>query len=155
MALLLIFAFVAGAGTAITPCVLPVLPALLSAGATGGRRRPLGLVAGLLVTFTIAVAALASLVQGVGLADGAARTVAVVVLIAFGMAPISAEFPAFSPARGSVSAGRFMRQAIIRGRFLARRWAFEGPVGSEHRGCESSATGSSQQGRASVLRRGD
>ena len=31
-----------GAGTALTPCVLPVLPALLSASATGGRRRPLG-----------------------------------------------------------------------------------------------------------------
>src|SRR5436305_1759622 len=39
MPLLLLFAFVAGAGTAITPCVLPVLPALLSAGAVGGRRR--------------------------------------------------------------------------------------------------------------------
>jgi cytochrome c biogenesis protein CcdA len=36
VALLLIFAFVAGAGTAITPCVLPVLPALLSAA---GRHR--------------------------------------------------------------------------------------------------------------------
>ena len=45
MALLILFAFVAGAGTAITPCVLPVLPALLSASATGGRRRPLGIVA--------------------------------------------------------------------------------------------------------------
>ena len=31
------------------PCVLPVLPALLSAGATGGRRRPLGIVIGLAV----------------------------------------------------------------------------------------------------------
>ena len=30
MALLLLFALIAGAGTAITPCVLPVLPALLS-----------------------------------------------------------------------------------------------------------------------------
>ena len=44
MALLVAFAFLAGAGTAISPCVLPVLPALLSAGATGGRRRPLGIV---------------------------------------------------------------------------------------------------------------
>jgi cytochrome c biogenesis protein CcdA len=38
--LLLLFALIAGAGTAITPCVLPVLPALLSASAVGGRRRP-------------------------------------------------------------------------------------------------------------------
>jgi len=48
--LLMAFAFVAGAGTAITPCVLPVLPALLSASAAGGRRRPLGIVLGLAVT---------------------------------------------------------------------------------------------------------
>jgi cytochrome c biogenesis protein CcdA len=44
MLLLLVFAIVAGAGTAITPCVLPVVPALLSASAVGGRRRPLGIV---------------------------------------------------------------------------------------------------------------
>jgi cytochrome c biogenesis protein CcdA/thiol-disulfide isomerase/thioredoxin len=85
MLLLLIFAVVAGAGTAITPCVLPVLPALLSASAVGGRRRPLGIVLGLAVTFTVAIVALAQLVNGVGLAKGAARTFAVVVLIAFGL----------------------------------------------------------------------
>jgi cytochrome c biogenesis protein CcdA/thiol-disulfide isomerase/thioredoxin len=85
MILLLLFALIAGAGTAITPCVLPVLPALLSASALGGRRRPLGIVLGLAVTFTIAIVALAQLVNGVGLAKGAARTFAVVVLIAFGL----------------------------------------------------------------------
>src|SRR5581483_5778188 len=84
MLLLLLFALIAGAGTAITPCVLPVLPALLSASALGGRRRPLGIVLGLAVTFTIAIVALAQLVKGVGLASGAARTLAIVVLIAFG-----------------------------------------------------------------------
>jgi cytochrome c biogenesis protein CcdA/thiol-disulfide isomerase/thioredoxin len=84
MLILLLFAFIAGAGTAITPCVLPVLPALLSASAAGGRRRPLGIVLGLAVTFTVAIVALAQLVQGVGLAAGAARTLATVVLIAFG-----------------------------------------------------------------------
>jgi cytochrome c biogenesis protein CcdA/thiol-disulfide isomerase/thioredoxin len=85
MLLLLLFALIAGAGTAITPCVLPVLPALLSASASGGRRRPLGIVLGLAVTFTIAIVALAQLVKGVGLAGGAARTLAIVVLIAFGL----------------------------------------------------------------------
>jgi cytochrome c biogenesis protein CcdA/thiol-disulfide isomerase/thioredoxin len=85
MPLLMLFALIAGAGTAITPCVLPVLPALLSASAVGGRRRPLGIVIGLAATFTIAIVALAQLVKGVGLASGAARTVAIVVLIAFGI----------------------------------------------------------------------
>ncbi len=85
MVLLLLFALIAGAGTAITPCVLPVLPALLSASAAGGRRRPLGIVLGLAVTFTIAIVALAQLVKGVGLASGAARTLAIIVLICFGL----------------------------------------------------------------------
>ena len=85
MFLLLLFALIAGAATAITPCVLPVLPALLSASAAGGRRRPLGIVLGLAVTFTIAIVALAQLVKGVGLAAGAARTLAIVVLLIFGV----------------------------------------------------------------------
>src|ERR1700743_1481999 len=85
MLLLMLFAVLAGAGTAITPCVLPVLPAMLSAGAAGGRRRPLGIVLGLAVTFTIAIVALASLFKGVGLAASGARDLAIVVLILCGV----------------------------------------------------------------------
>ncbi len=85
MLLLMLFALVAGAGTAITPCVLPVLPALLSASGVGGRRRPLGIVLGLAVTFTVAIVALAQLVHGVGLGKGTARNLAIVVLICFGV----------------------------------------------------------------------
>jgi cytochrome c biogenesis protein CcdA/thiol-disulfide isomerase/thioredoxin len=95
MLLLMLFALIAGAGTAITPCVLPVLPALLSASAAGGRRRPLGIVIGLGVTFTIAIVALAQLVKGVGLASSAARTVAIVVLIAFGLLMLIPELAAY------------------------------------------------------------
>ena len=86
MLVLMLFALIAGAGTAITPCVLPVVPALLASSATGGRRRPIGIVVGLGVTFTIAIVLLAQLVKGVGLASGAARTLAIVVLIVFGVA---------------------------------------------------------------------
>jgi cytochrome c biogenesis protein CcdA/thiol-disulfide isomerase/thioredoxin len=85
MVVLLLFALIAGAGTAITPCILPVLPALLSASAAGGRRRPLGIVLGLAITFTVAIVALAQLVKGVGLAAGAARTLAIIVLLIFGV----------------------------------------------------------------------
>jgi cytochrome c biogenesis protein CcdA/thiol-disulfide isomerase/thioredoxin len=86
MALLMLFAVIAGAATAVTPCVLPVLPALLSAGAVGGRRRPVGIVTGLAITFAITIAGLASVVDGVGVADGAARKVAIAVLFAAGCA---------------------------------------------------------------------
>jgi cytochrome c biogenesis protein CcdA/thiol-disulfide isomerase/thioredoxin len=86
MVLLVLFAFVAGAGTALSPCVLPVLPALLASAGSGGRRRPLGVIAGLTATFTIAIVALASVVDGVGLSGGTVRTLAVAVLLGFGLA---------------------------------------------------------------------
>jgi cytochrome c biogenesis protein CcdA/thiol-disulfide isomerase/thioredoxin len=85
MIVLLAFALLAGAATAITPCVLPVLPALLSASGSGGRRRPLGVVAGLTLTHTITIVGIASVVDGVGFADGTLRTLAICVLAVFGL----------------------------------------------------------------------
>ena len=85
MIVLLLFALLAGAATAVTPCVLPVLPALLSASGTGGRRRPFGIVAGLTVTFTITIVGVASVVDGVGVGDGTLRTLSIVVLALFGL----------------------------------------------------------------------
>ncbi len=85
MLLLLSFALVAGAGTAITPCVLPVLPAVLSASAVGGRRRPLGIVLGLALTFLITIVLLAQLVNGVGLSSSFTRILSFIVLIGFGL----------------------------------------------------------------------
>ncbi len=85
MVLLILFGFVAGVATALSPCVLPVLPIALSAGATGGRRRPLGIVAGLAVSFTFATVALVYVISALGLPGDFLRTLAIVVLIAFGV----------------------------------------------------------------------
>jgi cytochrome c biogenesis protein CcdA/thiol-disulfide isomerase/thioredoxin len=94
MLVLLGFAVLAGAGTALSPCVLPVLPALLSAGGVGGRRRPLGIVLGLSVTFTVTIVGVAEVVDGVGLGSDPLRIVAIVVLLAFGAALIVPEVAA-------------------------------------------------------------
>ncbi len=88
MIVLLGFAVLAGAGTALSPCVLPVLPALLSAGGVGGRRRPLGVVLGLIVTFTVTIIGIASIVGGVGLGSDPLRNLAVAVLLIAGVALI-------------------------------------------------------------------
>ncbi|HEX3693439.1 MAG TPA: redoxin domain-containing protein [Solirubrobacteraceae bacterium] len=85
MLLLIGFAVLAGAGTALSPCVLPLLPALLSAGGVGGRRRPLGVVLGLTVTFTIAIVGVADVVGGVGLGADPLRYIAIGVLLAAGL----------------------------------------------------------------------
>ena len=127
----MLFAFVAGAGTAISPCVLPVLPALLSAGATGGRRRPLAIVLGLATTFAITVAGFAEVVGGVGLGDGALRSIAVVVLAGFGVALLAPG--ARRPARGAAVAARALRPALGRRRLLVRASASARRSGSSTR----------------------
>ena len=86
MALLILFAFVAGVGTALSPCVLPVLPIALSAGATGGSRRPLGIVTGLALSFTFVTVALVYVIHWLGLPDDLLRKIAIVGLILFGLA---------------------------------------------------------------------
>jgi cytochrome c biogenesis protein CcdA/thiol-disulfide isomerase/thioredoxin len=98
--LLILFALVAGAGTAVSPCVLPVLPAILSAGLTGGRRRPLGIVVGLALSFTFATVALVYVIAALGLPNDLTRTIAIVVLIVFGITlmipPLSDRVEAFT-----------------------------------------------------------
>jgi len=99
MALLILFGFVAGAATALSPCVLPVLPIALSAGATGGRRRPLGIVAGLAVSFTFATVALVYVISALGLPDDLLRKLAIFVLLGFGVSlmipPVAARLEAW------------------------------------------------------------
>src|SRR4051794_5517712 len=107
MALLIVFGFIAGAATALSPCVLPVLPIALSAGATGGRRRPLGIVAGLAVSFTFATVALVYVISALGLPNDLLRKLAIFVLIAFGITLIVPPLADRVEASMSRIAGRF------------------------------------------------
>ena len=86
MLLLLLFALVVGAGTAVSPCVLPVLPAMLSASGVGGRRRPIGIVVGLTTTVAVTIIGIAKVVGNGGLGSDPLRDVAIAVLIVFGLA---------------------------------------------------------------------
>ena len=88
MVVLSLFAFIAGAATALSPCVLPVLPVALAAGSTGGRRRPLGVVTGLVVSFTFATVALVYVISALGLPDDLLRNLAIAVLAVAGIALI-------------------------------------------------------------------
>jgi len=51
--LILPIAFGAGIVTAVSPCVFPVLPILFAGGASGGRRRPYAIIAGLVTSFAL------------------------------------------------------------------------------------------------------
>jgi cytochrome c biogenesis protein CcdA/thiol-disulfide isomerase/thioredoxin len=74
---LLGIAFVAGLITAISPCVLPVLPILLAGSAGSSRARPYAIVAGLVVSFTTFTLAGAALLSALGLPDDLLRNIAI------------------------------------------------------------------------------
>jgi cytochrome c biogenesis protein CcdA/thiol-disulfide isomerase/thioredoxin len=78
--LLLGIAFLAGVVTAISPCVLPVLPIVFAGGASGGRRRPLAIVAGVVVAFTTSLLFVTWLLHKLGLPQDLLRDVAIALL---------------------------------------------------------------------------
>ncbi len=79
MLILLAIGFVAGIVTALSPCVLPVLPIVLAGGATG--RRPLAIVAGIVASFTIFTLFAAWLLDLLGLPQDVLRNVAIALLL--------------------------------------------------------------------------
>ena len=82
--LLLLLAFLGGVLTVASPCVLPVLPVLLS-GTVGGRARPGGIVLGFIGSFVLITLFLASVVGTLNLSPDALRWVAVALLFVFGL----------------------------------------------------------------------
>jgi cytochrome c biogenesis protein CcdA/thiol-disulfide isomerase/thioredoxin len=88
MLLLLGVAFVAGIVTAVSPCVLPVLPIVLASGATGGPRRPFAVVAGLVVSFTVFTLTAAALLSALGLPDDLLRNLAIAIVVLVGLSLI-------------------------------------------------------------------
>ena len=85
MLLLLAVALVAGVLTVLSPCILPVLPIILSAGATGNRWRPFGVGVGFIVSFTFSAALLATLIAATELPASTLRTLAIIVILAMGV----------------------------------------------------------------------
>ena len=78
MIILLVIGFLAGVVTAVSPCVLPVLPILLAAGASG--RKPFRIVAGLVASFTLFTLFAAWILDHLGLPDDFLRNAAIVLL---------------------------------------------------------------------------
>ncbi len=88
MVILILLSALIGAGTALSPCALPVLPALLSAGAAGGRRRPLAIVLGLSLTFLLSIIGGGELLRHLGLGGTTLRDLGIAVLVIAGVAAI-------------------------------------------------------------------
>ena len=81
MVLLLGIGFVAGLITAVSPCVLPVLPIILAGGSVAGtRRRPYAIIAGLVLSFTVFTLSASALLSALGLPQDTLRNVAIALL---------------------------------------------------------------------------
>src|SRR5512137_2097516 len=85
MIVLLGFAFLSGIITILSPCILPVLPIVLSGGVAGGRARPFGVIGGFIASFTVFTLALTAIVQALRIPADAMRIVAIVLVAAFGV----------------------------------------------------------------------
>jgi cytochrome c biogenesis protein CcdA/thiol-disulfide isomerase/thioredoxin len=80
MAVLLGIGFLAGVITAVSPCILPVLPIVLAGGATGSGRRPFSIIAGLVVSFTLFTLVASSILSALGLPQDVLRNLAIAML---------------------------------------------------------------------------
>src|SRR5919199_6196739 len=78
MIVLLGIGFLAGLVTAISPCVLPVLPILLAGGASG--RKPLRIITGLVASFVVFTLFSAWLLEKLGLPQDLLRNIAIALL---------------------------------------------------------------------------
>jgi cytochrome c biogenesis protein CcdA/thiol-disulfide isomerase/thioredoxin len=116
MAILLVFAFVSGVITILSPCILPVLPIVLSGSVGGGKARPFGIISGFVVSFTVFTLALSAIVQAIGISPDALRYVAVVLIGLFGLVmlipPLGTAFEGLASRVANIgSAGRSTRAA--------------------------------------------
>jgi cytochrome c biogenesis protein CcdA/thiol-disulfide isomerase/thioredoxin len=88
--ILLGIAFLAGGITAISPCILPVLPLLLAGSATGQSRvRPFAIVGGLVLSFTVFTLAGAALLSALGLPEDLLRDLAIAALVVLAASLVS------------------------------------------------------------------
>lgn len=95
MILLIIFAFIAGLVTVLSPCILPILPLILSSSLGGeniGKARPLGVITGFVASFTLFTLFLSTLVSLTGIPADTLRLVSVGVIAVLGISFLIPQF---------------------------------------------------------------
>ncbi len=113
MAILLVFAFISGIITILSPCILPVLPIVLSGSVGRGQARPFGIVAGFVATFTAFTLALTAIVHALGLPPDTLRYAAVALLVLLGLVMLVPKLHTGFEKLASIISARF---SVNRGR---------------------------------------
>ena len=81
---LYLFAFLSGVVTIFAPCIWPLLPIILSSGVTGGKKKPLGIIVGLSISFLFFTLALAALLKVVPIDPEIFRDLGIIIIIFLG-----------------------------------------------------------------------
>lgn len=95
MILLIAFAFLAGVITVLSPCILPILPIILTSsigGVNTGKSRPMGVVIGFILSFTFFTLFLSTIVRLSGIPAETLRFVSVLVVAGFGISLLVPQF---------------------------------------------------------------
>ena len=95
MILLIAFAFLAGVITVLSPCILPILPIILTSsigGVNTGKSRPMGVVIGFILSFTFFTLFLSTIVKFSGIPAETLRFVSVLVVAGFGISLLVPQF---------------------------------------------------------------
>jgi len=82
-------AFLEGLALIISPCILPVLPLVLSTSVTGGRMRPYGIIVGFIAAFSAFVLASRQIITALHIAPDVIRNASLVLLLVLGLVMIS------------------------------------------------------------------
>jgi cytochrome c biogenesis protein CcdA len=114
MILLIAFAFLAGIITVLSPCILPILPIILTSSIGGlntGKSRPMGVVIGFILSFTFFTLFLSTIVKLSGIPAETLRFISVIVVAGFGFSLLISQFQVlverlFSKLAGSVPTGQ-------------------------------------------------
>ena len=82
-------AFLEGFALVISPCILPILPIILSGSLAGKRARPYGIIVGFIITFTIVTLFSRIIIGYTDVSEDTIRNVSLVILLLLGIVMIS------------------------------------------------------------------
>ncbi len=85
----IVLAFLEGFALIISPCILPILPLILSGSIEGGKRRPIGITLGFVICFAVFTLFSRKLVQYSGIDLNLVRYISYILLIIFGVIMLS------------------------------------------------------------------
>lgn len=85
----ILLAFFEGFALILSPCILPILPIVLSGSLTGDKRRPLGIIAGFIVSFTVVTLFIRLLTQAAHINPDVLRNISLLLLLILGFTMIS------------------------------------------------------------------